>query len=72
MMCYHLKNKAWENRRVFHEWENTHNCQISADHHTKEDGSKEKLLVSQDKLDDKVQKQYQDMWQDGENNLCWY
>ena len=47
-------------------------CQISADYHTKEDGSKEELLILQDNLDDQVQKQYQDMCQEGDNAHCWY
>ena len=57
------KNKAWENRRVFLEWENTHTHQKSAYHHIKEDGSKEELLILQYNLYDQVQKQYQDMCQ---------
>ena len=51
-----MKNKAWTNRRVFLEWENIHTHQISADHHTKEDRSKEELLVLQDNLDYQVKK----------------
>ena len=46
--------------------------QISVDYCTKKDGSKEELLILKDNLDDQVQKQYQDMCQDGDNNLCWY
>ena len=45
--------------------------QISADHQTKVDWSKEKLLILQDNMDDQVQKQYQYMCQDGYNTLCW-
>ena len=65
------KNKSWENRRVLLEWENTHMKQICADNHTKEDGSKEELLVLQDKLGDKLQKKYQYMCQKVDNNLFW-
>ena len=46
--------------------------QISADHHTKQYGSKEDLLILKYNLDIKVQKQYQYMCQDGTNTLCWY
>ena len=53
MFC---KNKSCSNRRVFLEWANTHTRQISADHHTKEDWSKEELLILQDNLYDQVQK----------------
>ena len=67
-----LKNKAWEKRRVLLLWENTHIRQISADHHTKEDGPKEEFSILQYNLDDQVQKQYQDMFQEGYNTLCWY
>ena len=51
---------------------NTHTHYISADHHTKEDGSKEGLLILQDDLGYQVQKQYQDMYQKGDNTLCCY
>ena len=47
---------AWENRRVFLGWENTHMRQISADHHAKEGGPKKELSILQDNLDDQVQK----------------
>ena len=47
-----LKLKAWENRRLFLERANIHIHQISADHRTKEDGSKEELIILQDNLDD--------------------
>ena len=67
-----MKNKAWTNRRVLLEWENTHTQQISAYHHTKEDRYKEELLILQDNLYDKVQKQYQYMCQEGDNTLCCY
>ena len=41
--------------------------------HTKEDGYKQELIISQDNLDDQVQKQYQDMCQEGYNTLhCYY
>ena len=66
------KNKAWANRRVFLEWENIHTHQISVDHHTEEYGSKEYLVILQDNLYDQVQKQYQDVCQEGDNNLCSY
>ena len=46
--------------------------QISADHHTKEDGKKEEFSILQDNLDDQVHKKYQDMCQEGYNTLCWY
>ena len=68
--CYE-KMRPWENRRVSLEWENTHTHQISADNHTKEDVYKEELLILQYNLDDKVQKQYQDICQEGDNTLCW-
>ena len=45
--------------------------QISADCHTKQDDSKEEFLVLKDNLDDMVQKQYQDMCQEGDNTFCW-
>ena len=56
--CFLLfwKNKVLSDRRVFVKWENTHLRQISADHHTKEDGSMEELYFLQDKLYGKVQK----------------
>ena len=44
--------------------------QIIADHHTKEDGSKEELLVLQNNLDDQLNKKYQDILQEGDNTLC--
>ena len=34
-----MKNKYWEYRKILLEWEKTHMLKISADHHTKEDGS---------------------------------
>ena len=46
-MLLFFKNKDWENIRVFIGWENTHMRQISADHHTKEDGTKEELYTLQ-------------------------
>ena len=46
--------------------------QISADHNTEEYGSKEEVLVLQYNLYGKVKKQYQYMWQEVDNNLCWY
>ena len=46
--------------------------QISADNYTKEDGSKEELLILKYNLDGKVHKQYQDICQDGTTNLFWY
>ena len=46
--------------------------QISADHLTKEDGTKEELSILKDNLDDQVQKKYQDMYQEGYNTLCWH
>ena len=30
------------------------------------------MSILKDKLDDKVQKKYQDMCQEGYNTLCWY
>ena len=53
----------WENKNILH---------ISVDNNTKEDGPKEELSNLQDNLYDKVQKKYQDMCQDIDNNLCWY
>ena len=50
----------------------THTHQISADHHTKEDGSKEELLILQDNMDGQGHKQYQDMCRDVDNTICWY
>ena len=47
-------------------------CQVSVDNPTKYDGSKEELLILQYNLYGKLQKQYQDMCQDGANNLCCY
>ena len=47
-----FKNKAWENRRVFLGWEKTHMRHISADRHTKEDGTNEELYNLQDNMDD--------------------
>ena len=47
-------------------------CQISADNHTKEDGSKEDIIVLQYNLDGKVHKQYQYMCKDVANTLCWF
>ena len=67
-----MKNKDWENIRVLLEWEKIHTNQISGDHHTKQDGSKEDLIVLQDNLDDQVHKQYQDICQLGDNTLCWH
>ena len=46
--------------------------QISVYRHTKEDGSKEKLIILQGNLYDKLQKQYQYMCQEGDKNLCWH
>ena len=69
-MLLFWKNKARQNRRFLLECENTHIHQISADHHTKEDGYKEELLILQDNLDDKVHKNYQDMCQEVYNILC--
>ena len=65
-----MKNKAWEIRRVLLEWENTYTHQISTDHHTKEYGYKEGLLILKDNLNDQLQKQYQYMCQEGYNTLC--
>ena len=59
-------------RRVLLEREKQYMRQISADHHTKEDGSKEELLILEYNLDEKVHKKYQDMCQEGDNTLCWY
>ena len=44
--------------------------QISTDHHTKEDGYKEGLLILKDNLNDQLQKQYQYMCQEVDN-ICW-
>ena len=46
--------------------------QISADHHTKEDGTKEELYILQYNLYEQVHKKYQYMFQEGYNTLCWY
>ena len=45
---------------------------ISADHDIKEDGPKEDIMILQYNLDGKVQKQHQDISQEGDNTLCWY
>ena len=45
---------------------------IRADHHTKEDGSKEELLLLQDNLDAQSQKKYQGVCQEGANAIFWY
>ena len=66
------KHKAWINWRVFPGWKKIHTIQISADHHTEEDGYKEELLILKDNLDDKVQEQYQYMCREIYNTLCWY
>ena len=42
--------------RFLPEWTNIHLCQISEDHHTKEDGFKEDILLLKDVPDDKVHK----------------
>ena len=46
-MLLFYKNKAWTNRIIFLEWENKPTQNISADNHTKEDGSKDELLILQ-------------------------
>ena len=46
--------------------------QISAYHNTKEDVSKEDILIFQYNLDVKVQKQLQDMFQEGYNTIFCY
>ena len=51
-----MKNNYWAYRRVLLDWENTHMFQISADNYTKEDGSKEEILILQYNLDGKVHK----------------
>ena len=66
MMHSCSENKYWSDRRVFHEWANTHMRQISAERHTKEDCSKGELLILQYNRYVTVQKQYQD------NYLSWY
>ena len=63
-MLLFRKNKYWENIRVLLERENAHMHQISADNHTKQEGSNEELLVLQDNMDGQVQKKYQDMCQE--------
>ena len=45
---------------------------ISADRHTRDFGSKEELFILQDNLDDKLQKKYQYMYQEGDNIFFWY
>ena len=45
--------------------------QISEDHRTKEDETKEEIFILQDNLDDQVQKKKEYMCQEGYNNLCW-
>ena len=50
----------------------THIRQISAYHHTKEDGSKEELSNLQDNLYYQVKKKYQYMFKEGLKTLCWY
>ena len=60
-----------EKQKSFLEWENTHTHQISAYHHTKEDGYKEELLILKYNLDDKSQKKYQYMYQEVNNTLFW-
>ena len=45
---------------------------MSADRHTKLYGSKKEILILQYNLNGKVQKQYQDMCQEGDNNLFRY
>ena len=51
------KKKAWANRIFFLGLENTHTHHIIADHHSKEDGYKEELIILKDNLDNQVQKQ---------------
>ena len=70
MICYCSKFFYWEDRIELLEWLKRHMCQISADNHTKEDGYKYELLILQYNLDGKVQKQYQEMFQDGANTIC--
>ena len=70
MMCYYSENNYREDRRFLLEWENIHMCQIIADNHAKEDGSKEELLVLQYNLGGKIQKKYQYMCQDGAYKIC--
>ena len=62
MKCSYYE-KIRIDKTVFLELENTHTYHISSDCHTKEDGSKEELLLLQDNMDDQVQKKYQDMCQ---------
>ena len=57
-------------QKSFLEWEKTHVNQISADHHTKEDGSKEELLILQENLDNQVQKNT-NIYVRKDNTLCW-
>ena len=71
-MLLFWKNKPWANRIIFLGWENTHTHQISADHNTKEYGSKEELLILKDNLYDQAQKKYKYMCWEVDNNLCWY
>ena len=69
MWPYSEKNKSCSDRRVLLDLTNTHLGHISAYNYTKEDGSKDELLLLQDNLDDKLQKKKQDMCYKGTNTL---
>ena len=47
-----------------------HTREISAYRHTKENGSKEELLVLKYNLDNRVQEQYQYIFLELDNTLC--